>query len=61
MIEREDNEPHIKWKHVDGPVLVCRDGTMHWLTIQERIWLKFGFTTIELLDKQYNDCDARGW
>lgn len=22
---REDSEPHIQWKHVDGPVLVCRE------------------------------------
>ena len=33
--------PHIKWRHIDGPLLVMRDGTLHWLTLWERFtcWL----------------------
>lgn len=33
--------PRIKWGHVDGPLLVMRDGSLHWLTLWERFmcWL----------------------
>jgi hypothetical protein len=36
-----DSEPHVKWKHIDGPLLVYSDGQMHWLTLWERLccWL----------------------
>ena len=53
-------EPHIQWNHVDGPVLICHDGSMHWLTMWERMALKFGFITVKSLDKQYNMDDCRG-
>lgn len=53
-------EPHIKWKHIDGPLLVCRDGTMHWLTKVERLWMKLGLTTIEQLDAKYNQEPQQG-
>lgn len=33
---RADAQPHIRWKHIDGPLLVYRDGQMHWLTLWER-------------------------
>ena len=34
----KDSEPHINWNHIDGPLLTCRDGTPHWLTVTERLW-----------------------
>lgn len=46
--------PHVKWKHPDGPLLVCRDGTLHWLTWWERIGLRLGFYTLATLDRQHN-------
>jgi hypothetical protein len=48
-----DSEPHIKWNHIDGPLLYCRNGRIHWLTLIERVWLKAGLTTIEKLDEKY--------
>lgn len=56
----EDSEPHIQWNHIDGPLLFCRDGTPHWLTITERLWLRMGFTNINQLDKKYCKHDQRG-
>lgn len=47
-----ENRPHINWKHIDGPLLTCRDGTPHWLTYRERIAMFFGRTTIEALEKR---------
>lgn len=32
--------PYINKKHIDGPLPVCRDGQLHWLTLWER-WLLF--------------------
>lgn len=32
-------EPHINWKHIDGPLLHCSDGQLHWLTWRERFRL----------------------
>lgn len=55
-----DAKPHIKWNHVDGPLLICADGTPHFLTMQERLWLRFGFTSIEALDKNHNRQPCRG-
>lgn len=52
MIE-EEREPHIQWSHIDGPLLHCRDGSLHWLTLLERLWLRIGITTIDQLDKKY--------
>ena len=49
-----DTKPSIQWEHVDGPLLICRDGTPHWLTRKERIWLRLGLTTIEQLDAKHN-------
>ena len=53
-------EPHIQWNHVDGPLLVCRDGTPHWLTISERLWIRLGLTTLEQLDAKHNHEPQRG-
>ena len=49
----EDAKPHLQWKHVDGPLLVCHDGSMHWLTWWERICIYFEWKTVEELDKKY--------
>lgn len=54
-------EPHIKWNHVDGPMLTCRDGSAHWLTMWERFLFRAGFLTLEELDKRYNSEPQKGW
>lgn len=56
----QKSEPHIQWNHVDGPRLICRDGTMHWLTRAERLWLRLGLTTIEQLDAKHNREPQKG-
>ena len=50
---RKRGEPFIQWKHPDGPMLVCCDGTLHWLTLKERIYFKFGWTDLILLNFEY--------
>ena len=52
-INQLDSEPHITWNHIDGPLLVCRDGTPHWLTKLEKLWLRMGFTNINQLDEKH--------
>lgn len=52
--------PHLQRNHVDGPLLVCRDGTLHWLTGAERLWLRLGFTSITKLDAKHNRLPKRG-
>lgn len=49
-----DAKPTIQWNHVDGPMLICADGTPHWLTMWERLLFRAGFLTLEQLDRQYN-------
>lgn len=34
--------PIIIPNHIDGPVLVFSDGQMHWLSIAERLMVRFG-------------------
>ena len=46
--------PHIKWKHIDGPLLICSDGTPHFLTKVERLWFRLGLTSLEQLDAKHN-------
>ncbi len=56
-----DSEPHIKWDHIDGPLLYCTDGTIHWLTLLERLYFKMGWVTLEELDLKYRtDIPQRG-
>lgn len=43
-------EPHIAWKHIDGPLLHTSDCGLHWLTLWERIQMFFGWTDIHALD-----------
>ena len=49
----ENSKPEIQWNHIDGPLLHCRDGTLHWLGRVEVIWLYLGFTNINQLDNKY--------
>lgn len=49
-----DSMPRIQWTREDGTLLICRDGTQHWLTRAEILWLRLGFTTIEQLDAKHN-------
>lgn len=35
--------PEIDRGHIDGPVLRMRDGSLHWLTLWERITTLLGF------------------
>jgi hypothetical protein len=52
--------PHVQWNHIDGPLLTCRDGTPHWLTLWERLGLRAGFITLDQLDKQHNSEPTKG-
>ena len=42
--------PHIKWGHIDGPMLSCRNGAVHFMTLWECVKLRFSMTTIEKLE-----------
>lgn len=57
---RLNAKPRIKWNHIDGPLLICRDGTLHWLTMAERLWTRLGLTTIDQLDAKYNHEPPQG-
>lgn len=50
---REASSPSINWKHVDGPLLTCSDGSLHWVTTWERLLLRGGHLSIEILDQKY--------
>ena len=56
----ENESPRINWHHVDGPLLICRDGTLHWLSKSEILWVYMGFTSIEQLDNTYSNLPQRG-
>lgn len=44
--------PSIQPNHIDGPMLVFRDGQLHWLTIWERIQFALGLTDAEKLERK---------
>lgn len=46
--------PHVKWDNPDGPLLICKNGTVHWLTFIERLCLWLRLTSVEELDAKYN-------
>ena len=46
------SQPHVNWKHIDGPLLTCRDGTPHWLTFRERLSLWLGLTNIYAIERR---------
>ena len=56
----DDSQAHIQWNHVDGPLLCCSDGTLHWLTKLECLWLRLGFTSMNQLDSKYIHKPQRG-
>ncbi len=39
---RNAMKPHIKRTHCDGPMHVSIDGSLHWLSLHERIMTKIG-------------------
>ena len=51
----EASEPFIDWKHVDGPLLICSTGNLHWLTLGDRFRLWVGLNTIKELDERWKD------
>ena len=36
------------------------DGTLHWLTKAEQLWMRLGLTTLEQLDAKHNHEPQRG-
>lgn len=44
---------YIKWSHVDGPMLRCSDGTVHFLSMFERFMFMIGMYTVTSLDFMY--------
>jgi hypothetical protein len=47
------SRPYIKARHIDGPLLVMRNGEMHWLTWRERLLLWLGKTDALALERKY--------
>jgi hypothetical protein len=48
-----DADPAINWNHVDGPLLYCRNGAIHWLTIVDRFRFWMGWDDIYSLERKY--------
>jgi hypothetical protein len=46
-------QPHINWKHIDGPLLHTSDAGLHWLTLWERMCLWLGLTDITTIDRKH--------
>ena len=49
----KDAHPHIQWRHIDGPVLVTRKGTLKWLSLWDILMVKFGKHDVYFLEKKY--------
>lgn len=47
--------PWVQWNHIDGPMLCCCDGQVHWLTWKERFLLWIGKITVESLDPMWDE------
>ncbi len=45
------SRPSIQPNHIDGPLLVLRDGQLHWLTLWERIQFALGWTDAEKIEQ----------
>lgn len=43
-------QPYVNWKHIDGPLLYCSDGRLHWLTWRERLRLLLRLADIHDID-----------
>lgn len=48
-----DSEPEINWGHIDGPLLVCRNGALRWLTYRDRVRMWIGLDDIYSLERKY--------
>jgi hypothetical protein len=48
-----DAEPAIRWDHIDGPLLVCRNGSLHWLSWLDRLRVWIGADDIYSLERKY--------
>jgi hypothetical protein len=44
--------PSFVMKHIDGPMIVFRDGQMHWLTFGERFLVWIGCATPESIERK---------
>jgi len=56
----EVKKPRIDWQCKNGALLHCHDGTTHFLTLLEKMLLRIGSTSVEELDRQYNNDDQKG-
>ena len=56
-VYRRGAQPHIEPDNIDGPLLVMRDGRLHWLTSWERFLLAVGwydrFEGAYILERKY--------
>jgi hypothetical protein len=50
----------IDWDHENGAMLQCSDGSIHLLTLWERLAMRASITTIDALDKKYRYDDCKG-
>ncbi len=46
-------KPYIQWDHIDGPLLHCSDGSIHFLSLLERMYMRIGIMTVHDLDFKY--------
>ncbi len=49
----ETARPHIEWHHIDGPLLVMRDGSLRWLTLWQRFMCSVGWVDALSLEKRH--------
>lgn len=54
-IRGKPERPWVQWNHVDGPVLICCNGAMHWLTWKERFLIWIGKLKVEDLDPMWDE------
>lgn len=47
-----DAQPSIKWKHIDGPMLLMRNGEICWLTWRERFRCWMGWEDAYSLERK---------
>lgn len=50
--------PAVIWSHYKGPVLLCSDGSIHFLTWLERAKLEFGWVSVKELDLKYRKTEV---
>ncbi len=51
--------PRFFAQHKDGPVLICSDGTLHWLDLQEKMMLRIGALNIVVMNNRYSMLDQK--